>query len=143
MKRLVALALLLVLPLADAADPKVERAWIREAPPNASALAGFAAIEGGSRDDAVVGASSPDFGRVEIHEMSMEDGVMKMRALETLDLPAGSRVTLAPGGEHLMLLEPRRSFAAGDKVQVTLQFKRADPLTVEFVVGAAAPAAGS
>jgi hypothetical protein len=139
MKRLAAIALVMFLPLAHAADPKVAKAWIREAPPNASALAGFVSLEGGSRDDALVSASSPDFGRVEIHEMSMQDGVMKMRALEALELPAGAHVTLAPGGEHLMLLEPKRALVAGDKVGVTLEFRRADPIEVVFEVAASAP----
>lgn len=125
----------------SAADLTIERAWVRLAPPGAPAMAGFMAVTGGSRDVVIEGASSPDFGRVEIHEMTMTDGVMQMRALPELDVPAGAMLTLAPGGEHLMLLDAKRELAAGDKVTITFELSRGKPLAVEFTVGRAAPAA--
>lgn len=126
---------------AAASAPTIDRAWIREAPPGAPAMGGFMSIEGGSRDVAIVGAHSDDFGRVELHEMEMVDGVMKMRAIESLEVPAGARVTLAPGGEHLMLFEPRRELAAGDTVRIVFELSRGDPLEVDFAVGQGAPEA--
>jgi hypothetical protein len=53
-----------------------------------------------------VSVTSPQFARVELHETRIEDGMARMRQLDGLDLPPGGRVTLAPGGLHLMLLEP-------------------------------------
>jgi copper(I)-binding protein len=126
---------------AAATAPTIDRAWIREAPPGATTLAGFLSIEGGSRDVDIVGARSEDFGRVEIHEMEMVDGVMKMRALESLEVPAGARVTLAPGGEHLMLFEPKRALVAGDTVRIVFELSRGDPLEIDFTVAKAAPGA--
>lgn len=142
MRALFAAILLAASTLAVAKDPVIDRAWIREAPPGAPAHAGFMSIEGGSRDIEIVGARSDDFGRVEIHEMLEEDGMMKMRPLERLEVAAGARVTLAPGAEHLMLFEAKRALVAGDKVTITLELAKGDPIAVEFAVAKAAPAKG-
>lgn len=139
MRAIAAVLLLAASTLALAKDPTIERAWIREAPPGAPAMAGFMAIEGGSRDVEIVSASSPDFGRIEIHEMLEEDGMMKMRPLERLEVPAGSRLTLAPGAEHLMLFDAGRVLVAGDTVKITFELSRGDPLEVEFKVGKSTP----
>jgi copper(I)-binding protein len=124
---------------AAASAPTIDRAWIREAPPGAATMAGFMSIEGGSRDVAIVAARSEDFGRVEIHEVETVDGVMKMRAIESLEVPAGARVTLTPGGEHLMLFEPRRALVAGDTVRIVFELSRGDPLEIDFKIGQGAP----
>jgi len=142
MRILVAALFLSVAGVASAADLSIDRAWVRLAPPGAPAMAGFMAVTGGSRDVVIRSASSPDFGRVEIHEMTMTDGVMQMRALPALDVPADARLTLAPGGEHLMLIDAKREFAAGDKIAITFVLSRGEPLEVAFTVGSAAPAAG-
>jgi hypothetical protein len=139
MRAVFAALLLAASSLAIAKDPTIDRAWIREAPPGAPAMAGFMAIEGGSRDLEIVAARSADFGRIEIHEMLTEDGVMKMRPIERLEVPAGARLTLASGAEHLMLFEAKRPLVAGDKVTITLEFSRGDPIDIEFAVAKAAP----
>jgi copper(I)-binding protein len=141
MRVLFAVLMLGIAGAASAEDLAIDRAWVRLAPPGAQAMAGFMAVTGGSRDVAIESASSADFARVEIHEMEMVDGVMKMRAIESLEVPAGARVTLAPGGEHLMLFEPRRELAAGDTVRIVFELSRGDPLEVDFAVGQGAPEA--
>ena len=141
MRFLCALLLLSVATAAAAVDLSIERGWVREAPPGSTALAGFMAVTGGSRDVEIRSASSADFARVEIHEMTMEGDVMKMRPLESLTVPAGAQLTLAPGGEHLMLFDPKRPLVAGDRITITFELSRGKPLEVEFIVGAAAPAA--
>ncbi len=73
----------------------------------------------------LVSASSPAAGRVEIHEMSMDGGVMKMRQITGLDLPAGKTVELKPGGFHLMLMELKAPLKPGDSVPLTLIVERA------------------
>ncbi len=141
MRMLLAALLLGLAATASAEDLTIDRAWVRLAPPGAQAMAGFMAVTGGLRDVVIESASSADFAQVEIHEVSMTDGVMQMRALPELEVPAGARVTLAPGGEHLMLIDPRRELAAGDKVKISFVLSRGKPLDVEFIVGSAAPAA--
>jgi copper(I)-binding protein len=70
--------------------------------------------------------SSPVAGAAEVHWMRMEGGTMKMRAVDSLELPAGRPVKLAPGGYHIMLFDLRHPLAAGDKVTLTLVVEDAD-----------------
>jgi hypothetical protein len=116
-------------------DWRVEDAWIREAPPAARMLAGYATIANDRPDAiAVVGARSQDFGAVEIHETRMQDGVMRMREVPRLEVPAGRRVSLEPGGLHLMLMRPVRELAAGDRVEIVLELGSGESRTVVFEV---------
>lgn len=118
---------------------KVEDAWIPQAPPVAPVLAGYARLRNDAGKplhiDAVSGA---DFGRVELHQMSMENGMMQMRPLKGLDLPAHGSVILADGGKHLMLMDPRHPFKAGDSTTLTFSCGK-DSLRAGFVVREAAP----
>ena len=75
---------------------------------------------------AIIGASSPVAGITEIHEMKMDGGVMKMRAISRLDLPAGKPVKLAPGGYHVMLMDLKQPLKKGDLVPLTLKFEGKD-----------------
>ena len=78
----------------------------------------------------LVEARSPVAGLVEIHEMTMQDGVMRMRALKDgLALPAGQSVLLRPGGYHVMLIDLKQPLKQGDEVPVTLVLKGADGKT--------------
>ena len=82
--------LLAAMPSAAAGDLEVRDAWIRAAPPGAVVLAGYATIENrGEATVRLVDASSSGFARVEFHEMRMADGMMKMRRLESVEVPAG------------------------------------------------------
>lgn len=74
----------------------------------------------------LVGAASPVAGVVEIHEMAMEGNVMRMRAVEGLDLAAGKPVELKPGGYHVMLMDLNRTLKAGEKIAVELRFETKD-----------------
>ncbi len=95
----------------------------------------------GDTDDQLVGASSTNAGAVEIHEMSMQGQIMKMRKLDSgLAIPAGQTITLAPGGFHLMFLSPMSPFKAGDQLSVTLTFAKAGKVEVIMPVRAAGPA---
>lgn len=135
--RTLLLALLLLLPAAraSAGGLEVRDAWIREAPPTAAVLAGYAELaNGGDAPLRVVGASSADFRAVELHEMRMVEGVMRMRALESLEVPAHGSVRLEPGGNHLMLLDPARPLAAGARVGIRFEVEGGAPVLVEFEV---------
>lgn len=93
----------------------------------------------------LTGASSPAAGIVEVHHMKMEGEVMRMRAVDTLELPAGKPVELKPGGYHLMLMDLKAAFRADTQVPLTLQFRdaRGQPRSLQVSVpvrhGAAAP----
>lgn len=98
----------------------------------------FNAIENrGDQADRLVGASSPVAGRVEVHEMSTVDNVMRMREIGSIEIPAGSKVPMArgtPPGYHLMLMEMTRPVSVGDRFPLTVEFERAGKLDVEVVV---------
>ncbi len=91
-------------------------------------------------DARLVGVSSPAAGAAEVHSMTMDGGTMRMRAVEALDLPAGTTVKLAPGGFHVMLFDLKTPLVAGQKVPLTLVIektgKRARRITVDAIVRA-------
>ncbi|MFN3567002.1 MAG: copper chaperone PCu(A)C [Burkholderiaceae bacterium] len=93
----------------------------------------------------LVGAASPVAGVVEIHEMAMQGNVMRMRAVEGLDLAAGKPVELKPGGHHVMLMDLKRTLKAGERIPVELRFetkdKRQFTLPLEAEVRMVAPGA--
>jgi len=109
--------------------------------PNAPVAGGYMSIaNAGPGDDRLVAAESPVAGRAEIHEMRMEGDVMKMRELmDGLPLPAGETVELAPGGNHVMLMDLAAPLEEGGTVPLTLVFEQAG--RVEVVLDIAAPGA--
>lgn len=106
---------------AQAAGLAIDDPWIRAAPPGADVLAGYATLRNGADADiTITGARSADFARVELHEMTMDGGMMRMRPLSGIAIPARRSVALAPGGTHLMLVEPKRALKLGDVVDLEL-----------------------
>jgi len=103
-----------------AADVEVKDAWVRGTVTGQKATGAFLEITSKS-GATLVGAASPVAGVSEIHEMKMDGGIMKMRAVERLQLPAGKPVQLAPGGYHVMLLNLKQPLKRGDSVALTLQ----------------------
>jgi copper(I)-binding protein len=77
-------------------------------------------------DLALTGVASPAAARAELHRTSMEEGVMRMRPVASIDLPSGKAVKLAPGGLHIMLFDLKQPLKPGDKVPLTLTIERAD-----------------
>ena len=100
--------------------------------------AAFLQIDNRSKtDDALVSASSPAAARVEIHTMSMDGNVMKMRALDQLELKAGQKLEMKPGsGAHLMLMGLKKPLTVGDKFPLTLNFRKAGKMEVTVEVAA-------
>jgi len=122
-----ALSLLLILPVANAQEAGivVKDAWIRGTVQGQKASGAFMSIT--SRAPArLVAAASPAAGVVEIHNMTMENGVMKMFAVDGVDLPANRTVRLAPGGYHVMFFELKQTLKAGDRVPLKLTFELAN-----------------
>ena len=123
-KTVLALALMFFGAAAQA-DVTVKESWVRGTTPAQKATGAFMEITS-SEAAALLSASSPVAGVVEIHTMKMEDGVMKMRALPKLDLPAGKAVKLAPGGNHVMLMDLKQQMKKGDVVPITLKIEGKD-----------------
>lgn len=106
---------------------EVNDAWVREAPPNVSMLAGYANITNNSSEDRVIAsAKSKQFKMVEIHKTIVEDGVAKMRQQNNLIIRAGKTLKLKPGSYHLMLMHPTRPLKLNDEVNVTITIKNGD-----------------
>lgn len=115
-----------------------EEAWVRLPPPAAPTAAAYLVLRNrAGRPDRLLGAASPAAERVEVHEMSMAGGVMRMRAVPALTIGGGEEIALAPGGLHLMLIGVRRPLRAGQRVPLTLRFERDGEQRVEAVVRAA------
>lgn len=109
----------------QAQNLSVTQAWVRATVPGQQATGAFMKItskEGGT----LVGVSSPVAGVAQVHEMKMEDGVMKMRAAAGgLELPAGKTVELQPGGYHVMLMDLKAPLKKDTLVPLTLVVKNA------------------
>jgi len=119
-------------------DLAVTSPWTRATPGGAKIAGGYLKItNNGSSADRFVGAKSDATDHVEIHEMSMTDGVMKMRPLPNgLEIKPGQTVELKPGGYHLMFMDLKRPLKQGDTFNATLQFEKAGSLDVNFSVNA-------
>lgn len=127
-----------------AGDLVISQSWSRATPGGAKVAGGFLTIQNkGSSADRLLSGSADIAGKVEIHEMSMDNGVMKMRPLDKgLAIEPGKTVTLMPGSYHIMLMDLKGPLKQGDKVPVTLQFEKAGKVQVTLDVegvGAKAP----
>ncbi len=98
--------------------------WVRANAPGQQVGAAYMTLLS-TQDSTMIKAEADVAGSVEIHNMSMENGVMKMRMLEELPLKAGKAEKLAPGGFHLMLFDLKKPLTAGENVNFTLSFKDA------------------
>jgi periplasmic copper chaperone A len=109
--------------------------WTRATPPGAKVGGGYLKITNtGKEPDILVGGAMEAAGHVEIHEMAVVDGIMKMRPLDPgLTIAPGTTVELKPGGYHVMFMDLNRPIAKGDKVKGTLEFKNAGKVEVEYV----------
>ena len=123
---------------AGAGDITVSAAWTRQTPPGAKVAGGYLTLTNkGTEPDRLIGGMAAFAGRVEIHEMAVTDGVMRMAPVEGgLVVPPGGTVVLKPGGFHVMFMDLRESPQEGDTVPVTLTFERAGDILVEMPVAA-------
>lgn len=120
----------------------LDEAWIRAAPPDAPVRAGYARIMNHSAGEVVIdGARSDAFGAIEIHEMRDVDGVMRMRPVPSLVLPAHGTLRLEPGGLHLMLMRPTAPLADDARVSIILLHGQDEVVRGEFTVGEGTAAA--
>jgi copper(I)-binding protein len=124
-------------------DITIEKPWARATPKGAAVGAGYLTIHNNGATPEKFTGGTADFGELQVHEMSMADGVMKMRQVEGgLTIPPHGAVTLAPGGYHLMFVNLKSPLVKGQPVKATLDFEHAGNIEVTFdvrEVGAAAP----
>ena len=113
-----------LVPALALADVKVSEAWVRATVPGQRTSGAFMTVTS-SDDVSLVGARSPVAGSIEIHEMRMDAGVMKMRAVERLPVRSNVPLRLESGGYHVMLVGLSRPLAAGEAVSLTLTFEDA------------------
>ncbi len=146
-----ALALMGAATGAQAQDDKagnitIDQPWSRATPGGAAVGAGYLVVKNtGEGADRLIGGTSPIAESVEVHSMTMEGDMMKMRKLEALEIPAGGSVALKPGGNHIMFLGLKQPIEQGKPFTATLSFEKAGDVEVEFAVepiGAKAPSGG-
>ena len=129
------LAALLYAAQSFAGDVAVSDAWSRaSAPGQVSAAVGLRITS--QKEARVVAVSSPASATAELHTMSHENGMMKMRMVESFVLPAKKEVILGAGGDHLMLINLKKPLKAGDSVPLTLTVQFADKSTEKVEVNA-------
>ena len=136
-----AAAFALALTPANAGDYKagaldISNPWSRATPKGASVAAGYMKItNNGSTPDRLVNGSSDVASKFEVHEMTMENGVAKMRPVKGgLEIKPGESVELKPGSFHVMFVGLKRPLSAGEHFKATLTFEKAGPVSVEYDV---------
>ncbi|WP_121061365.1 DUF1775 domain-containing protein [Chachezhania antarctica] len=117
-------------------DLELAAPFVRATLPNQPVAGGFVTItDTGTAGDVLTGARTPVAGEVQVHEMEMVDGVMKMRQLpDGLPIPAHGSVSLEPGGYHLMLMDLQQPLVASESIEMTLDFETAGSVTLTFPV---------
>ncbi len=132
-----AMFLPLLVILTAAGDPSpftVEHPWARASAGAAKTGVAYLTITDQGAPDRLIGASTPVAASAELHESMTDMGMMKMRPLSGIDLVQGKPATLAPGGNHVMLMGLKAPLKAGETFPLTLTFQHAQPLTVTVTV---------
>ncbi|CAN5278674.1 hypothetical protein BH11PSE14_BH11PSE14_11700 [soil metagenome] len=125
---------------AAACLPIVDKAWIRAAPPGSEVLAGYARVRNDcAKAAAVASARSTDFGGAMLHATQQSGGMSMMREADSLEVPARGELRFAPGGNHIMLMQPRRALKAGDHARIELVLSDGRTIAADFVVRRDAP----
>ena len=119
----------------EEAGVSVRDAWVRESPPGVTMMAGYMALRNKtSRSEILVAASSSDFETVMIHRTTAKNGMAGMEHAPQIELTPNASLIFAPGGYHLMLMNPKRTLRAGDAVVINLEFRGGLVLPVAFGV---------
>ncbi len=118
----------------------VENAWIRNAPPGTTMMAGYGVLHNvGDAPVTVTGAESANFGSASLHKSTSNNGMEHMQPLGDITIAPGQRVTFAPGGNHIMLMQPTKELRLDESVPIRIVTKDADSTVGIFVVRDAAP----
>ena len=115
------LLLALLMPASSYAELDVVDAWINDLPPSVPVRAGYMTLHNSGESTLnILSVQSDAFAQIEIHRSVMQDGMMRMEPITTLSIAPGSTVHLAPGGYHLMMMQPLRPTRPGDNIDVVL-----------------------
>lgn len=126
------LAALAPAPAFAAKGVAVQEPWVREAPPGIRLVAAYMTLVNPTRQaDRLLSVSSPMAREIEIHRMTVKNGVMDMEALPFLTVPAQGEVKLLPGGNHLMIYGLKREMRDGERLPLVLKFERAGTVKVD------------
>lgn len=113
----------------------VRDAWIREAPPGAAMMAGYLELRNSTpRPQVLTAASSTGFESVSLHRTVVRDGMAGMEHLSQIEFAPNASLIFAPGGNHLMLMNPKQALRAGDAVVIKLEFRGGLVLPATFAV---------
>jgi hypothetical protein len=114
---------------------KIDHPFARATPAGAKVAGAFMTIQNtGTTADRLVSAASPVAGVVELHEMAMEGSVMKMRAVAGIEIPAGGKAELKPGGYHVMLMDLKGPLVEGKDIPLSLRFEKAGSVDVKVKI---------
>ena len=128
-------ALTLVAAASEEAGVSVRDAWVRESPPGVAMMAGYMELRNNtSRPQVLVAARSSAFESVMIHRTKVKNGMAGMVHASQIELTPNASLIFAPGGYHLMLMNPKRTPRAGDPVVINLEFRGGLVLPVAFEV---------
>jgi periplasmic copper chaperone A len=121
--------------------PKIEAAWARPTVQGQAGGGGFLTITGASTGDRLLGASASISKAVELHTMEMDGNVMRMRQIDGIDIPAGQRVELKPGGNHVMFVGLTQTLKNGARFPIKLRFQKAGEVMAQMRVAPSPEAA--
>jgi copper(I)-binding protein len=114
---------------------RIDHPFARATPPGArTGAVFFTVVNAGKETDRLLRASTPIAAGVVLHQMALEDGVMKMRAVPSVEVRSGGRLELRPNGYHLMLLDLKQPLKVGEKFPLTLTFEDAGSITISVWV---------
>lgn len=116
-------------------DLHITHPWSKQVPPTSAVAAAFLDVMNhGNEDDTLLSAESPIAGKTELHAHIHEDGMMKMREVDNIDIPANGTRTLKPGSYHIMFFDLKQVPSLGDRFPVTLHFAKAGSIEIEVAV---------
>ena len=119
----------------EPAGVSVRDAWVREMPPGVAVMAGYMALQNNTpRPQLFVAARSSSFETVMFHRTVIKDGTAAMEHAPQIEISPNASLLFAPGGYHLMLMNPKRTLRAGDRVEIDLKFRGGLVLPVAFEV---------
>lgn len=135
MKKILLSSILLLTSHIAFADVNIESAYVRAVPPGQINSAAFMQLKNtGTQEISLIAASGDVAKNVELHTHIQDDGVMKMRQISQINLPAGAPVTLQPGGMHIMLIGLTRNLTAGENIDLALKFSDGTEQTLQIPV---------
>jgi copper(I)-binding protein len=123
-----------------AGDLAIGHPWSLLMPAGAPTAAGYLTItNNGKTADTLVSVETDQADSVSMHQTVMQNGMMRMLAVKSLEIAPGKTVTFAPGGYHLMLVRPKGALGVGGHIYITLRFQHAGAVKADFLVQAAPP----